>query len=256
MPDQAPSPFDDGELYDLLFANFPYGLDFYTRLASEAGGPILDLACGTGRVMLPCLAAGCDVDGVDLFEGMLRVLRAKAAVAGYSPKLYQADMGDFDLPRKYALIMVPFNAIVHNLTQEAQIACFKCCLRHLLPGGVLAFDTYFPSWQVIGANADLRALELEMPHPKTGQMLRLYDTRSFDRVEQIQRSLIEIEFLDDKGEIASVNRSETTLRWMYKSEVSLLLRAAGFETFTIGGDFEMNPLTDENQIMVVTAQAL
>jgi hypothetical protein len=151
--------------------------------------------------------------------------------------------------------MIPFNAVVHNLTQEAQIACFSCCRRHLLPGGVLAFDTYFPSWRVIGANSGERVLEAEMPHPVTGRPLRMYDTRTFDRVEQIQHSLVEIEFLDNQGQVESVRRSETSVRWIYKSEMSLLLRAAGFEKFAIGGDFDMNPLTNENQVMVVTAEA-
>ena len=54
----APTPFDDGELYDILLGDFDYGLDFYVDLARRAGGPVLDIGCGTGRVMLPCLQAG------------------------------------------------------------------------------------------------------------------------------------------------------------------------------------------------------
>lgn len=248
-----PSPFDDGKLYDLLFAGFDYGLEFYSRLAAEAKGPILDVACGTGRVMLPLLQAGHDVDGLDLFEGMLGTLREKAAAAGFAPKLYRSDMRQFDLERCYALIVIPFNAVVHNLTQADQISCLASCHRHLLPGGVLAFDTFFPSWQVIGASSGERVLELETTHAASGNPMRIFDTRAFDRVEQIQRSLIEIEILSPSGEVESVHRSETRLRWIYKSEMSLLLETAGFRQYQIGGDFDMRPLTDENQIMAVTA---
>src|SRR5438034_11769417 len=71
QPTTEKTPFDDGELFDLLFENFDYGLDFYLNLARQANGPILDVACGTGRVMLPGLQAGLIVDGLDFFEPML-----------------------------------------------------------------------------------------------------------------------------------------------------------------------------------------
>src|SRR5215207_8149869 len=124
MPsDNLPSIFDDGDAYDLVLKDIPYGLDFYVTLARAANGPVLDIACGTGRILLPCLAAGVDIEGLDLFEPMLKTLRAKAAALSLSPVLYQADMRDFSLQRRYALAIIPFNAFIHNMTQEAQISC-------------------------------------------------------------------------------------------------------------------------------------
>src|SRR5437870_6589075 len=70
-----PSIFDDGDMYDLLLIGIVYGLDFYVALAREAKGPVLDIACGTGRILLPCLQAGVDIEGLDLFEPMLKTLR-------------------------------------------------------------------------------------------------------------------------------------------------------------------------------------
>src|SRR5688572_20121261 len=93
-----PSVFDDGEAYDLVLKDIPYGLDFYVALARSADGPVLDIACGTGRILLPCLQAGVDIEGMDLFEPMLKTLRAKAADLNLSPRLHQADMSDFSLP--------------------------------------------------------------------------------------------------------------------------------------------------------------
>ena len=89
-PDAPESTFDDGDLYDVLFGNFDYGLDFYMGLAREAKGPVLDIACGTGRVMLPALQAGLDVEGLDLYDGMLDRLRTKAAGLGLQPVLHRA----------------------------------------------------------------------------------------------------------------------------------------------------------------------
>ncbi len=251
--DSLPSTFEDGDAYDLVAKNIPYGLDFYVALARKASGPVLDIACGTGRILLPCLQAGVDIEGLDLFEPMLKTLRAKAATLSLSPRLHQSDMNDFSLPRRYALVMIPFNAFIHNMTQEAQISCLQRCREHLLSGGELVFDTFFPSLEIIGAPQNTRVLEGEIPHPQTGLPIRMYDTRSFDRVAQVQHSLNEIELLAADGSVQTTHRSEDHARYIYKHEMELLLRVAGFARWEIYGDFDRRPLTRENDAMVVTA---
>ena len=64
----------------------------------------------------------------------------KAAALGLTPTLHQADMAGFRVPRRFALIMIPFNAFVHNLTTETQLTCLGACHEHLLPGVMLVFD--------------------------------------------------------------------------------------------------------------------
>ncbi len=250
-----PSPFDDGELYDVIFDGFTYAVDFYVGLAKQANGPVLDVCCGTGRILLPCTHVGVEVDGLDLSEGMLSALRKKADALGLELNLHRADMADFRLPRRYALIMITFNAFVHNLTTAAQIRCLELCREHLLPGGVLAFDTFFPGLHVIGSPENVRDLEMEKLHPETGLLVRLWDTRSFDRVEQIQRSINEIELLDAEGNVAEIRRSEFSVRWTYKYEMELLLKTAGFAKWEICGGFDRRPLTQETDGMVVLAWA-
>jgi SAM-dependent methyltransferase len=248
-----PSIFDDGDVYDLVGKDVPYGLDFYVGLARQAKGPVLDIACGTGRILLPCLQAGVDIEGLDLFEPMLKTLRAKAAGLGLTPRLHQADMSDFALPRRYCLIMIPFNAFIHNMTQEAQIRCLQLCREHLVPEGNLTFDTFFPSREIVGAPDNTRVLEGEILHPQTGLPIRMYDTRRFDRVAQVQHSLNEIELLAADGSVQTVHRSEVSSRYIYKHEMALLLRIAGFACWEIYGDFDRRPLTRENDAMIVTA---
>jgi hypothetical protein len=162
-------------------------------------------------------------------------------------------MSDFSLPRRFGLVMIPFNAFIHNMTQEAQIRCLRLCREHLLPAGMLAFDTFFPSPEVVGVPEKTRVLEGEFPHPETGLPVRVYDTRSFDRVEQLQHSLYEIEFLGADGSVQSVHRSEVSSRYIYKHEMELLLRVAGFARWEICGNLDRAPLTRENQEMVVIA---
>jgi SAM-dependent methyltransferase len=251
--DDLPSIFDDGDVYDLIGNDVAYGLDFYVALAREANGPVLDVCCGTGRILLPCLQAGVDIEGLDLFEPMLERLRTKAAALGLTPRLHQADMSDFSLQRRFRLVMIPFNAFIHNMTQEAQIRCLQLCREHLLSDGKLTFDTFFPSLEIIGATDNTRVLEGQIPHPQTGLPIRMYDTRSFDRVAQVQHSLNEIELLAADGSVERVYRSQVSSRYIYKHEMALLLRVAGFARWEICADFEGRPLMRENDNMVVTA---
>jgi SAM-dependent methyltransferase len=195
------------------------------------------------------------VDGLDLSEAMLATLRKKAAALHLAPHVYAGDMSDFHLPRRYALVMITFNAFVHNLTQEAQIRCLECCRRHLLPGGVLVFDSFFPSLAIIGAAPNTRVLEAETTHPPTGLLLRVYDTRSFDRVAQIQHSINEVELVGADGKVQTIHRSRFQTRWTYKDEMALLLRVAGFARYSICGGFDRRPLTQETDGMVVFAWA-
>ena len=247
------TPFDNGALYDIFFERFDFGLDFYLGLARAAGGPILDVACGTGRVLLPCLQAGLDAEGLDLFPGMLSRLRHKASVLGFNPQLHQANMAGFRLARRFALIMIPFNAIVHNLTTDDQLATLQTCREHLLPGGMLAFDTAFPGPAWIAAPNGKRELEAEVTHPETGLPVRMWDTRTFDRVQQVQYSCNEIELLDATGQVAATHPSKTAVRWIYKAEMELLLRAAGFARWQILGGFDGRPLVHETDAMIVQA---
>jgi SAM-dependent methyltransferase len=251
--DDLPSTFDDGDVYDLVAEGIPYGRDFYIGLAREAKGPVLDIACGTGRILLPCLEAGVDIEGLDLYEPMLQRLRAKAATLGLTPTLHQADMSDFSLPRRFALVMIPFNAFIHNMTQETQIRCLSLCREHLLPGGMLAFDTFFPSLEYVATPVKTRVLEGEIPHPVTGLPMRMYDTRTIDRVAQTQHSLNELELLAADGSIATVHRSQCSSRFFYKHEMELLVRIAGFARWEICGDFDRRPLIRETDAMIVLA---
>ena len=253
QPATLPSVFEDGDVYDLVLRDIPYGLDFYVALAREANGPVLDIACGTGRILLPCLQSGVDIEGLDLYGPMLKTLRAKGAALGLSPRLHQADMSDFSLPRRFGLIMIPFNAFIHNLTQEAQIRCLQLCREHLLPDGKLTYDTFFPALEFVSTSPGTRVLEGEFPHPQTGLPVRMYDTRTIDRVAQVFHSLNEVELLAADGSVQTVHRSADRSRYFYKHEMELLLRIAGFARWEIYGDFDRRPLTRETEAMIVTA---
>jgi SAM-dependent methyltransferase len=247
------TPFDDAELYDVLFGDLRYDLDFYVGLAKEARGPVLEVACGTGRVLLPCLQAGVDIDGLDLYPAMLRVLQDKARALGLAPQIYEYDMRGFSLPRRYHLIIIPFNGFLHNLSTEDQLSTLRTCKAHLLASGLLVMEIFFPGLQVIAGPEGTPVLEHEVRHPQTGHQVRIFDTRHFNRVEQIQHSEIEIQEVDPAGALVASHRSMTAIRWIFKSEMELLLRVAGFSRWQIFGGFDRRTLRKETQSMIVFA---
>jgi len=247
------TPFDDGEIYDRILGGLDYAVDAYVELARQAKGPILDVACGTGRITIPMLQSGAEVEGLDNAPSMLERLRVKARALGMDPKLHQADMCDFSLPGRFAIVAITFNAFTNMLTTEMQLACLRCCREHLAPGGMLVFDGFFPSQEMVGAPQNTRVLELETRDRETGETLRIYDTRSFDYVRQIQHSINEIEATSAEGVTRLVQRSEMDGRWTYKFEMELLLRVAGFSRWEIAGGFDRRPLEKDSDGMVVFA---
>lgn len=246
------TPFDDGELYDVLMSGWDGDLPCFRTLAREARGPVLDLPCGTGRVLLPLLQEGIDIEGVDLSTAMLDCLRQKAEALGLRPRVHQASFTDFRLDRQFALIVCPYNSFAHNLTTDDQIESLRRFREHLLPGGLLVIDSFFPSKQYSDTD-QLRVLEGEITDPRTGHRLRCYDSRRMDRVKQIQHSDNEIEEFDTTGRLVATHRNSTDARWTYKAEMELLLRHIGFARWEIYAGYDRRPFEHETDPMVVFA---
>ncbi len=248
-----PSPYDAPELYDLLFESFDFDRAFWLEVGREARGPVLDLGCGTGRVLIPLLEAGVDADGVDLHPAMLERLKAKAEAKGFHPHLAAADMRDFTMPRRYARVICAFNTFAHCGSIDDQIATLRCCREHLEPGGALVLHMAYPGVSLwLGPDGE-PVLEHETTNPSTGGRLQLYDRRFKDAVNQRQRSEIEVRELDRAGNVVASRRFEAWQRWVYLYELELLLQLAGFVRREIHGDFAGRPLERDDQQMIAWA---
>ncbi|HEY6091913.1 MAG TPA: class I SAM-dependent methyltransferase, partial [Gemmatimonadales bacterium] len=140
---------DFGLLYDSvpLYAARP-DVDFYVEEAKAAGGPALEIGCGTGRILIPTARAGVTITGLDGSTEMLARARAKLAAEPAPVRqratLVQADMRDFELGARFALITAPFRVVQHLITAEDQQRFLAAVRRHLAPGGRLVFDVFNP----------------------------------------------------------------------------------------------------------------
>ncbi len=255
MPSGEPllSPYEAPDLYDLLFESFVFDVPYWMNVGKTANGPVLDVACGTGRILLRLLEAGVDVDGVDAFPLMLEQLRKKAQARGLEARVYQADMRDFTMPRRYDRAICAFNAFAHCETTDEQIQALLCIREHLEPGGALVLHMSYPSLSLWTDPSGEPVLELRSTHPINGNTLELWDTRYKNIVGQCQRSQMEVRELDAAGNLVDSQRFETTQRWIYRHELELLLRHAGFTRWDIRGGFENEPLERDDQQMLVWA---
>src|SRR5215469_9238619 len=141
--------------------------DFYVDLAKRVGGPVLELACGTGRILLPIAREGIAIHGVDLSGAMLNVLRNNLK---REPKdvrelvsVVEGDMRNFRSNRQYPLVIIPFRPLQHMYTVEDQLAALNTAAFHLEEDGVLAFDVFFPRFASTQSGIGEESLELEWP---------------------------------------------------------------------------------------------
>jgi SAM-dependent methyltransferase len=251
-PDLA--EYIEPRLYDVAYAWQTADIPFWVGRAKQARGPVLEAGCGTGRVLIPVLEAGVDAEGLDLHPGMLEVLRKKAAARGLAPRVHLADMRDFTMERRFALIIVPFRAFMHLLTTEDQLRALRCMREHLVAGGALVLDLFYPSFARIVQPGDEERVEREFPHPETGLPVALVSVRrEYDRVRQTLRAEMELRESDARGYAGAVHKHRFALRWTYRFEMELLLRTAGFPRFEVLGGFDGRPLERDTDEMVWTA---
>ena len=241
------------EVYDLAYSWYTHDIPFYVARAREARGAVLEVGCGTGRVLLPTLQAGVEIDGLDLRPGMVEFLKRKAGDLGLAPRLAVADMRDFTMPRRYALITIPFRAFQHLLTTADQVAALRCIREHLESGGALVFNVFFPSFEKLSSPDGEQVLEREFPHPATGLPVAMYVTRRSDRVNQVLHAEREVVESDARGYASATHRDAFSMRWVWKPEMELLLAAAGFSRWSVAGGFAGEPLEAQPEEMVWTA---
>ncbi len=139
-----PSPYDAPELYDLLFDSLDFDVPYWVEVGRGAGGPVLELACGSGRLLLPIRRAGVDIDGLDASPAMIARLKERARAEGLEVRAEVADMRDFAMGRRYARIFCGFNGFAHCETIEDQLAVLRSARRHLAPGGALVIHMSYP----------------------------------------------------------------------------------------------------------------
>ena len=231
-----PSIYDRADLYDAIVQPGPCEA-FYLEEAQRWSGPVLELACGTGRLTLPLARNRDDVVGLDASPSMLAAASRKAAALGVQASFVHGDMRGFDLARRFGLIVISCNSLGH-LTDPADLrACLATVRRHLLPGGVLAFDVALPD-PLLLARPEGEARRLDLG-PNPASAIEAEEMARYDPVNQVRISHWSVR----QGDGRQQSMAPLMLRQFFPQEIPLLLETAGLELLARYGDFERSPLT-------------
>lgn len=220
-------------------------VEFYLDCARRFGGPILELGTGTGRILLPLAEAGHEVVGLDLSAAMLDAAAAKLderPELAVRARLVQGDMTDFDLGRRFALIIIPARSFQHVVTPSGQRAALRSAHRHLVPGGHLILDLFDPNFELLFASGPADPFPRESRDPRSGQLVRrTVVARHNDPLQQTIREILRFETFDSAGNIVTRDETSWSLRWSMRQEIAYLLELCGFETVDQYSDFKGSP---------------
>lgn len=248
------------ELYDYVpfYTNRP-DLDFYLDFAGLADGSVLELGCGTGRILIPTAAAGYDITGLDFSDHMLARCRQKLESQPQEVqkriRLIKSDMAGFDLAETFSLVTAPFRVFQHLISAEEQLSCLRCINNHMEMGGKFVFDLSRAHFRLIKNDVyteetvDFSDREL----PDGRKMRRTHRFVATHLTEQYS----EIEFIyylthpDGKEERLI---QAFSFRHFFRYEVEHLLARCGYGVIYVFGNFDKSPLRDNSPEMIFVAE--
>jgi SAM-dependent methyltransferase len=241
----------------------PEELAFYRIIVEDNGQPALYLACGAGRLLLPLLSAGLDIDGCDISPDMLAYCRDGAARQGLTARLYGQAMHELDLPRRYRTIYICDSfGIGGRRDQDAE--ALQRCYDHLVPGGTLVFSHYLPNddlehWQYWLLEQRRRLPEAwseagTRRRTSRGDEIGLR-TRVVDLDPLEQRQTLEMRAEPWRAE-RLVEREDRLLQesLYFRNEIVLLLANAGFADVSVRAGYSVKEPTAEDTMLVFIAR--
>jgi len=223
------------------------GVAFYSALAQEAGGSVLEIACGTGRVTIPIAKMGFPVTGLDIVPRMLE--RARSKSVGLPARWVEGDARTFDLGEQFQLIFLTGNAFQAFLTNADQEALLQRVRAHLDNEGLFAFETrnpLFPNCKTReGLFVTLETHGEEEDWPSfingNGYEVRVSRTRVYGHVAQVLHLTTYKRWHEGEEEHTTITR--IALRYTFPQELAALLHYNGFTTIRQYGDWNEEPLT-------------
>jgi SAM-dependent methyltransferase len=241
--------------YDLDYGDRDEDLFMIEQFAARCGSPILELACGTGRLLLPLARGGYQVTGVDVSPAMLDVARQKVAAEGLDGRvtLVEQDMRHLDLDERFNLAFVAINSFMHLVTTDDQLLALCAIRQHLNPGGLLLLDLFQPDLNRLLDSEGRLFLEKTMTHPQTGHRLMKFYARQVDLARQVMDVTFVIDELDDEGRVRRT-LFPFCMRYLFRTELELLLRHTGFKVEAIYGSYDLGEFTADSDKMIAVAR--
>lgn len=241
--------------YDLDLGDADADLYMIQQFAARCGSPILELACGTGRVLLPLARQEYQITGVDISPAMLDMARRKLAAEHVAERvtLVEQDMRLLDLGGCFNLVLIAVNSFSHILSPDDQLKTLARIRRHLNPGGLLLLDLFNPDLSRLLDMHGQMTLDKVMIDPDTGRRLMRFHADKVDLGQQTIHVTFVVDEMDDDGHVQRT-LFPFTMRYLFRYELELLLRHAGFEIEAIYGSYDLDEYTGDSEKMIAVAR--
>jgi SAM-dependent methyltransferase len=228
-------------------------LPFYLDLAAKSPGPVLEIACGTGRVLIPIARKGIEMHGVDNSRPMLEILKKNlqnetAEVRG-RVTLHEGDMREFRLGKQFPLVIIPFRPMQHMHTVEDQIRALKTAAAHLTDDGILAFDVFYPKFEMINTKVGEEVTEMEWKSSADTIVRRYFRKESVDKINQVFNFTFVYRTFKDEKVIADETENFQLSFYTYPHLQALFL-LAGLEIMEEYGSFAKTPMDNSATEMI------
>ncbi|SES18571.1 class I SAM-dependent methyltransferase [Psychrobacillus sp. OK032] len=247
--------YDDPVSYDIENNAYLGELPFLMEWASSKGGPIVDLACGTGRITIPLASKGFKLIGVDLHAGMLEQAKKKAQELDLQIEWVEQDCTQLELNLTSPLIYMVGNSIQHFHSNESQNMLLSSIHKHLVEDGVFIFGTRFP-------NAE------ELLQPSTEEYWKTYfDTTcdknvdvytisNYDALNQIQHYTTIRKYKNGLGKIVDEKRTNISLRYTYPKEMERVLTENRFDILSVYKDWNGTLISNDSYEMIYVCRKM
>jgi SAM-dependent methyltransferase len=249
-------------LYDVDLLEDPGDLDLYLALAARTGGPILEIAAGSGRLAIPLAKAGYEVTAVDIDPAMLARLALRLdEAARYEPavrdrvRAVEADLLGLELPggQRFRLAMIALNSILLLDSRERQRDALETLARHLEPDGLAVVDVWLPSADELARYDGRLGLEYVRRDPDTG----LTVTKTASAEHEPTRGRVELTAIYDEGTPGDPPRRwirQDRLRLMSADELAAMAEEAGLEVEVLAGTYELDPIVNHDERAILVAR--
>ncbi len=222
---------------------------FYHDAIGRSGQPVLDVGCGTGRLLLDYLAQGIDIDGVDNSPEMLALCRAKAQALGLAPQLYEQPMETLGVPRTYRTIIIPSSSL--QLIVEPALAdeAMRRVARHLEPGGAVLAS--FMALRKPGDPLEF-AWEQSAVRPEDGATIRRVGRSRYDPTLELEHTEDQYQVIIDGKVVAEeLHRRSPATRSYTQAQARALFERAGLVDVELFSGFSGEPVKPEDTLFTV-----
>ena len=233
-----------------------YEVEWYLTKAHSFGDPILDIACGTGRMSILLAKEGHNIVAFDRSEGMLTRFHEKLSKEPIEIKqrvqIFQQDMNNFYFKDKFNTIIC-VDAFFHNLSEQEALNCLKCVSKHLTYQGRFLFNVPNPNQEFLQkcleSQGKIWTVRNKYPLEKTGKTILVEEASDVDIQKQLIFSKLRFTGFDTEGNIIEITKSNWTTRYMYQDQYLALIKTSGLEVEQLVGTYQNEPVSPTSQLV-------